>query len=225
MPPRDGLALKTDDFEEAFGEDALLGDLAQLGKTWIAMDVAATTVLQARARLRLPTAGFLVCDARRMPMRPGSFEVVVSNSTLDHFDTRLEFETAVRALAAVLRPGGRLLITVDNSRNPFYFPLRWLSKIRLSPFELGYTPSAQRLLSILEEAGLRVIATSSLIHNPRVVSTILFLIIRRVMGARADGIIQWFLNAFAQLERLPTREFSACFVAACAARPEAPFSL
>jgi len=72
-----------------------------------------------------------------------------------------------------------------------------------------------------EQAGLRVTATSSLIHNPRLLSTALFLLLRRTWGARADGVIQRFLNAFAKLERMPTRDFTACFVAACAVRPPA----
>jgi SAM-dependent methyltransferase len=221
MPTGARLALKTDVFEEAFGEDALLADLAPRAENWVAMDVAADTVFKARARMALPSAQFLVCDARRMPLRSGSLELVVSNSTLDHFATRLEFEAAVGELARVLRPGGRLLITVDNPHNPLYFPLRWLSKAPHSPFDLGYAPSLARLRKTLEQAGLRVTATSSLIHNPRLLSTALFLLLRRTWGARADGVIQRFLNAFAKLERMPTRDFTACFVAACAVRPPA----
>jgi len=221
VPARVRLALKTDVFEEAFGEDALLADLAPLAETWIAVDVAADTVFKARASMALPSAQFLVCDARRMPLRSESLELVVSNSTLDHFATRIEFEAAVAELARVLRPGGRLLITVDNPHNPLYFPLRWLSKARHSPFDLGYTPSLSSLQKTLEHAGLRVIATSSLIHNPRVLSTAFFLLLRRSWGARADGPIQRFVNAFAKLERLPTRNFTACFIAACAVRPPA----
>ena len=146
MPTGARLALKTDVFEEAFGEDAFVQrNLAPLAENWIAMDVAADTVFKARARMALPSAQFLVCDARRMPLRSGSLDIVVSNSTLDHFATRLEFEAAVAELARVLRPGGRLLITVDNPHNLLYFPLRWLSKAPHSPFGSGYAPSLSRL--------------------------------------------------------------------------------
>lgn len=218
MPANARLALKTDVFEEAFGEDALLSDLAPFAKSWIGMDVAVNTVFEARARLGSTSPLFLVCDARRMPLSTGSLEAVVSNSTLDHFATRGEFEAAVAELARVLRPGGRLLITVDNPHNPLYYPLRWLSTARRSPFALGYTPSLSRLRRTLEQAGLRVTATSSLIHNPRVLSTVLFLLARRTCGARADGIIRWLLDGFAKLGSLPTRYFTACFVAASAVR-------
>ncbi len=218
MPAVASLAMKTDLFEEAFGEDALMPSLAPLADSWIGIDVAAHTVDLARARTGLPSALFLVCDVRRLPLRSASLDAIVSNSTLDHFDTRSEFEAAVTELSRVLRPGGRLLITVDNPHNIFYVPLRWISRLRQSPFQLGYTPSLARLREILEQAGLRVAATSSLIHNPRGFSTMLFLVLRRIAGSQADGIVQWFLAAFARFERLPGRELTACFVAACAVR-------
>jgi SAM-dependent methyltransferase len=220
MPAGASLAMKTDLFEEAFGEDALLPSLAPLADSWIGIDVAAHTVDEARARTGLLRAGFLVCDVRHLPLRSASLDAIVSNSTLDHFDTRSEFQSAIIELARVLRPGGRLLITVDNPHNVFYVPLRWISRLRQSPFRLGYTPSLERLRGILEQAGLRVIATSSLIHNPRGFSTALFLMLRRLAGKRADGIVQWFLDAFAGFESLPTRELTACFIAACAVRRE-----
>jgi SAM-dependent methyltransferase len=212
--------MKTDVFEEAFGEDALMPSLASLADSWIGIDVAAHTVSGARARTKLPAAHLLVCDVRHLPLCSASLDAIVSNSTLDHFDTRREFESAIAELARVLHPGGRLLITVDNPHNLFYVPLRWIGRLRQSPFQLGYTPSLARLQEILERAGLRVIATSSLIHNPRGFSTMLFLMLRRLAGGRADGIVQWFLDVFARFERLPTREFTACFIAACAVRRE-----
>jgi len=156
---------------------------------------------------------------RHVPLRSQSLDVIVSNSTLDHFAARRDFEEAIGELARLLGPGGRLLITVDNPRNPLLWPLRWLSHLRHSPFHLGYTPSATVLRQTLQRAGLQVVDTRSLIHNPRGVSTVLFLAIRRVAGLRADPLIQSLLNAFAKLERLPTRGFTACFLAACAVRP------
>jgi SAM-dependent methyltransferase len=219
MPASASRALKTDVFEEAFGADALLGRLAPLGQTWIGMDVAAETVRQARARSEFRCAHFLAGDVRHVPLRSESLDAIVSNSTLDHFAEKRDFETAIAELARLLGPGGRLLITVDNPRNPLFWPLRWLSRLRQSPFALGYTPSATVLRQTLQRAGLLVTDTRTLIHNPRGVSTVLFLALRRIAGTRADPLIQWLLGAFAKLERLPTRGFTACFLAACAVRP------
>ena len=218
MPKSASRALKTDVFEEAYGTDALLDCLAPLCQTWIGMDIAVETVRQARAS-QLRCAHFLACDVRRIPLQSGSLDVIVSNSTLDHFPERCDFETAIAELARLLGPGGRLLITVDNPRNPLFWPLRWASRLRRSPFVLGYTPSASVLRQTLRRAGLEISDTRALIHNPRGLSTLLFLALRRVAGPRADPVIQWLLKVFAKLERLPTRGITACFLAACAARP------
>jgi ubiquinone/menaquinone biosynthesis C-methylase UbiE len=117
-------ALKTDLFEEAFGDDALLPDLLGTSETWLAMDLAEATVRKARRRERRPAAKFLAADARRLPLQTASIDLVLSTSTLDHFDSRREFVAALAEIARVLRPGGRLVLTIDNPSNPLYWPLR-----------------------------------------------------------------------------------------------------
>ena len=74
--------------------------------------------------------------------------------------------------------------------------------------------SREELDRKLENTGLRVEANAFLIHNRRGVSTLIFLALRRLLGARADRPIRWLLSLFAQLGRLPNRGFTACFIAA-----------
>jgi SAM-dependent methyltransferase len=207
--------MKTDLFEEAYGEDHLLFDLLPGACAPLGLDVSFQTVFRARQRCPLPQARFLAADVRRLPLRSGALDLIVSTSTLDHFSSRNEFRMALAELARVLRPGGLLVIAVDNPLNPFYPALRWLSRRRYSPFLLGYTTTDKGLACSLEELGLDVLATGGLIHNPRILSTLLFLGLRRLLGRRADAPISFLLKLFAQLDRLPTRRFTACFVAAC----------
>ena len=49
-------------------------------------------------------------DARRLPFADGSFDVVVSNAALHNIYNPDERRTAVREIARVLKPGGRVLI-------------------------------------------------------------------------------------------------------------------
>ena len=206
--------LKTDLFEEAFGEDRLLPELiaaSPVFRTWIGMDFSPSIARHARSSMQLSCVSVLSADLRCLPFDSGSLDAILSNSTLDHFETQSEFEAAIGELARALRPGGRLMVTVDNSRNPLYLVLRWISQFRWAPFPLGYSTSRKGLQKVLEGAGLRVIATGRILHNPRLLSTALVLLLRRWLGLRADRPIQWLLNRFAALERLPTREFTACF--------------
>src|SRR5262249_42779117 len=122
---------------------------------------------------------------------------------------------ALAELARVLRPGGRLVVTMDNPHNLLYQPLRWASRFGWAPYPLGYTTSLGALAKGLEAAGLEVQEVTTLIHNPPGVSTLLFLGLRRLLGPRADGPIRGALRLFAGLGWLPTRRFTACFVAAC----------
>jgi SAM-dependent methyltransferase len=211
--------LKTDLFEEAFGGDHLLFDLLPAGYTPLGMDLSLLTARRAKQNFPAARAGFLTADVRRLPLKPGTVDLILSTSTLDHFDTREEFQSSVEELARVLRPGGLLIISVDNPLNPLYHPLRWLSRWRRAPFTLGYTTSGGGLARSLEVSGLEVAFTGCLIHNPRIVSTLLFLGVRRLAGSRADAVIGFLLGGFALLDRLPTRRFTACFVAACARKP------
>jgi hypothetical protein len=73
----------------------------------------------------------------------------------------------------------------------------------------------------LGEAGLRVEAEDWLVHNPRLLSTALFLVLRRLLGPRADAPIAALLRAFDRLGELPTRRWTACFQAVAARKSEA----
>jgi SAM-dependent methyltransferase len=206
--------LKTDLFEEAHGEDQLLFGLPLPPGLKIGMDLSPSTTRQAAAR-EGAASGFLTADVRRLPLRKNSVDLVLSNSTLDHFDSADDIKTSIVELARVLKPGGRLLITLDNPHNPFYWSLRALSNRLGLSFQLGQTLSRKRLLHLLEETGLEVLSTDWLLHNPRFVSTALFLGTRRLLGKHADPLVRAWLWMFALGGRLPTRGLSAVFIAAC----------
>jgi SAM-dependent methyltransferase len=209
--------LKTDLFEEANGADELVSAFPAASVV-VGMDISPATVARARARGLRP-AHFLATDARRLGLASGCVDVVFSNSTLDHFESLTELETALRELARVLRPGGRLIVTLDNRSNPLYGLLRWTSRRGWAPFSLGHTASLAELVSLTRQAGLEVIATRTLIHNPRLLSTGLFVALRWGLGGLADRPIQGLLGLFARLGHLPTRDYTACFVAVCGRKP------
>jgi len=211
--------LKTDLFEDANGDDHILFDIAPAPHRRFGIDLNIATVQCAARRFEQPGASLFCCDARRLAIASDSLDAIVSTSTLDHLGSKDELRGALVELARVLRPGGRLVLTLDNPRNPLYWVLRLLSSWGFMPFRLGVTVSRSRLIRMLEQAGLEVLDSRMLIHNPRLISTILFLALRRLLGRRADGPIAFLLHAFAALERLPTREFTGCFSAVRARKP------
>jgi len=211
--------LKTDLFEEAYGQDELLFSLPFDGSLKIGFDVSAPTVARASERGRGRGCLFFNADVRRLPLTDKCVDVVLSNSTLDHFDTEQEIEQSVHELARVLKPGGILLITLDNPSNPLFFLLRAAVPWFGLRFRLGKTLSQRELLKLLDRTGLELQSTGWLIHNPRFLSTLLFLTLRRLLGRRAGPPIRWLLAAFSKFDSLPTRALTGVFIAACARKP------
>ncbi len=208
--------VKTDLFEEANGLDRILFDLDRGQRRTVGFDLAIPTVHKAARSGRNSGAMLMAADARRLPLADDSVDLIVSTSTLDHFDRREDFEASIHELARVLRPGGRLLLTMDNPWNPTYTLLRWVCRLSRAPFELGYTPTRSRLGINLRQAGLEPLGWEPLLHNPRLFSTLLFIAMRRIFGRRADRAIAWNLRAVSRLGGLPTRWVTCCFNAVCA---------
>jgi len=220
----DGVAprriLKTDVFEEANGEDRILTELFPEAALSAGIDIQEATVRQAAQN----TPGFtpLCADARALPFEDGAFDVIVSTSTLDHFEELEDLRRSLQELVRVLSPGGVLLVILDNPYNPLYHPLRWITRRGWAPFQLGETLSQGQLAAEVEAAGLEIRSRDYLIHNPRLISTALFLAVRRLFGRHADGVIRLLLAAFALLGRLPTRGLTACFGSVAASKPAGP---
>jgi hypothetical protein len=57
-----------------------------------------------------------------------------------------------------------------------------------------------------------------LLHNPRGLSTMLFVGLAKLLGSRADPVIAALLDVFGLLDALPTRRFTASFQAVAAIR-------
>jgi SAM-dependent methyltransferase len=214
-----GPILKTDLFEEANGSDELLSGFPR-GVPIIGMDVAPSAVALARRRTGGGRVQFVATDVRRLGLASGSIGVVFSNSTLDHFETMDELVGSIGELVRVLKPGGTLIVTLDNPVNPLYGLLRWVCRRGWAPFVVGRTATLGELMDMMRQAGLDVTGSNYLIHNPRLVSTAMFIGLRHMLGRRADGLVRLLLALFDRLDRLPTRAYTACFVAAYGRKAE-----
>lgn len=165
-----GRWLKTDVFEEGLPDRALLPSLPSA--RWIGMDVSLEAVL--RARPAAPRS--VVADVRALPFREGSFDGVLSTSTLDHFDDPADIDRSLRQLAEVVAPGGRLVLTLDNAANPLVaarnkLPRPVAVRTGLVPFAVGATLDEHGGRGALDRAGFDVEATEHLLHAPHVVAT------------------------------------------------------
>jgi SAM-dependent methyltransferase len=216
-----GRVLKTDLFDEAVGS-GLAGELESRAEVVVGVDLAAP-VVEAAVAARPGLEG-RVADVRRLPFEAASFDLVVSNSTLDHFHSVGEIVNALEELARVTRPGGRLVITLDNRENPIvalrtsraFAPL--FRRLGLVPYELGVTCGHRRLSRLIEGAGFEVRATEAIMHCPPQVTASLSA--RFSSGRPPAGTANHLRRVlrFEALGRWPTRYLTAHFVAAFGVR-------
>lgn len=213
--------LKTDLFDEAVAT-GLFPCLADRAATVVGVDL--TTATARRARERHPELRAARGDLRRLPFADGSFDVIVSNSSLDHFQVLADLVAALDELHRVLAPGGVLLLTLDNPANPVValrnaLPFRLARGLGIVPYYVGATVGPRRLPALLRERGFEVERVTTLLHCPRLVALRLAGALERLAGPRGQRL---FLRGLLKCEGLaawPTRSVSGHFVAARAVRP------
>jgi SAM-dependent methyltransferase len=207
-----GRWLKTDLFEELNPSRALVPKLA--GAQWVGLDLSSRGAREAD----VPGMVRLVADVRDLPLRDGTFDGVLSTSTLDHFAAEIELRQALRELHRVVRPGGLLFLTLDNPQNPLVrarnlLPARLGRATGLAPFYVGRTLSQRRGRRALKDAGFLVEASTHLLHVPFVVGTRL---------ARYRWYATRVLPRFDRLGGTRLAPFTGHFVAFLAMRPSCP---
>jgi SAM-dependent methyltransferase len=212
--------LKTDLFDEVL-TDGLYPVLSRRAEQVMGMDVAASAAAQATSRHPRLTA--LSADARRLPFADGSFDAIVSNSTLDHFATLDEIAVSLRELARITRPGGTLVLTLDNLANPVValrsvLPLGPLRRLGLVPYYVGATCGPRRLRALVAEAGFSVTHVEQIMHCPRVLAVALARVVERHGSAEAQRRLLRHLAWYERLERWPTRDWTSYFTAIRAVR-------
>jgi SAM-dependent methyltransferase len=212
--------LKTDLFDEAWSK-GLYPLLSSCAKTVIGIDVSALCPHAARSRYNGLRA--IRADVRRLPFLDGAFDILVSNSTLDHFESHEEIITSLRELHRVLRPGGQLLVTLDNVANPAValrnrLPFHLLNRLGIVPYYVGASFGPWRLKSVLRRMDFEVIEVNSLMHFPRVFGVAMTRVLERYATAGTQQRFLRFLLNFERLSKLPTRYFTGQFVAVKAAK-------
>jgi SAM-dependent methyltransferase len=212
--PRD-LLLKTDLYDEAVA-GGLYPALAGLADRIAGIDISPAIVRAAQERY--PGLEASLADVRELPFGDGEVDTIVSNSTLDHFDSRADLERGLAELHRVLRPGGELVVTLDNGANPIVALRNVLptgfQRVLGVPYFVGATCGPRRLRALLDEIGFEISETASVMHCPRILAVAAARSLERRGGPRASRRYLRALHAFERLGRLPTRYATGYFVAA-----------
>ena len=111
---------------------------------WTGVDSSLEMVSRMRAAHPDQAARTLLVDARKLPFKDREFDKVLCTGVLMHITQN---QLAVGELLRVLRPGGRLLCTINNALSPFSIPVRlWNWRKRGFVQKFQFPRSFRRLL-------------------------------------------------------------------------------
>lgn len=212
--------LKTDLFDEAVGS-GLFQKLKSDAREVVGIDIS--RAIAETAGDRYPDLRTVVADVRDLPFREASFDLIVSNSTLDHFESEGDIPVALKELRRVLSPEGTLVATLDNAANPAVWfrnalPQKMLQRLGITQYHVGATCGPGRFRQHLIQAGLHPAEMTSIQHCPRAPAVALL----RWMGHRRstwspDSWLRFF-ETFERLEHWPTRYQTGYYLAVRATR-------
>lgn len=216
--------LKTDLFDEAV-TTGLFPLLAAHGDTVVGIDVSHEVLRAAATRhAELRAIG---ADVRRLPAASNHFDIVVSLSTLDHFGTTADISVALAELYRVLRPGGILILTLDNQSNPVIalrnrLPFGLMHAAGIVPYPVGRSVGYSAARRFVAATGFEVREHTAIMHAPRALAVPIMSAIGGIGGPRACAIMSRAAMTFEKLMSLPTRFLTGHFIAILAAKPIRP---
>ncbi|MEE8574303.1 MAG: methyltransferase domain-containing protein [Thermodesulfobacteriota bacterium] len=225
---KNALALKTDLYDEAITASNLLAVMEERCGRVVGTDISLEVARFAATRMYEETgkkSAAVISDARSLGFRSDSFDRIVSTSTLDHFRNKRDLYLSIKELVRILKPGGELLITLDNPLNPVVFlrnhlPYGLLKRLGIINFYVGATLSRPALVRALEEMGLHVEEQSVIIHAPRIIALKISSVLKLF---ESNGLRRSYLAAlrfFECLGALPTRDLTGYFVAVKAVKKQ-----
>ncbi|MCP4758303.1 MAG: methyltransferase domain-containing protein [Planctomycetes bacterium] len=214
--------LKTDLFDEAVGV-GLVNWLCSVSTSVEGIDLMPEIAKRAADRnpeIKIRQADVRSLDAYSSPC----FDLIVSNSTLDHFEDETNLIGSLNELARVLLPGGLMFVTLDNPQNPIVWirnrrTSTWPGQSSLVPYFMGRTVPRLELIRMVEDAGLKVEKSTFIMHLPRV----LFLHASRLFaaGSPSGKSMRGLMNSFELLNKLPSRSRTGHYSAVLASKPVA----
>lgn len=134
------------------------------------VELAKTFAKQAKVNMHVKQ-----CDVTHLPFKDHSFDYAIAGAILEHLEDE---ETALKEWARVLKPGGRIfIVTPVRQRHvfPLWWVLNWFHDRRLGHVRRYDTKRYESF----QKYGLFVYKTLFTGHTPKVILTILYMLLKK----------------------------------------------
>jgi SAM-dependent methyltransferase len=161
--------LKTDLFEEALGYDGITRWLAGRYKNIVGMDISFGIISRASSADKNDSSiRYALNDIRNASFKENSFDLIISNSTIDHFP---EIDSALQELYRILKPGGALILTLHNRLQLFFSLQIWVKRIlKIKDYSFGYSFTFNSISPRILSAGFHITDKTYIYFFPPVIS-------------------------------------------------------
>ena len=149
--------LKTDLYEDAFGSDQLI-NRTEFEKSFITgIDISLNVTSLAKSKMGSGLNRYVNCDVMSLPFKNNEFDVILSVSTLDHFDDVSDFKKSIHELMRVLKQNGLFLLILDNKLSLFYYTNVLKKYLKILPFKLGKTFLPWEVKNMFRDSQMEVV--------------------------------------------------------------------
>lgn len=145
------------------GSGSLFDRFADVARTYVNVDPGGANLSQTDLeRLRHPRYTCVRCSAESIPLPDASFEVAIALASLDHIP---DYRKALKEARRLLRPGGILIVTLNNRRSWWKVLLartahgrrREVEIAREHYFQWGFDECRERVSEFLHVSEMRTV--------------------------------------------------------------------
>jgi len=226
IPPY-AAVLKTDLYDEAQTDYSPLIAINTGSPHITGIDISFDIAARAQERLKdkKQRLNVVACDVRDLAFKSGSFDLIISTSTLDHFSDKNDITRSLRELCRGLKPGGTLIVTLDNLSNPAIklrniLPYSFLKSLKVVPYYVGKSLTKPELTRILQANGFMISETVFIDHHPRILTVWLGYALQKIGIKPLEALFQKIIIMFERLQRSLIAPITGYFIAVKAVKKD-----